>query len=85
MSNTELAGRVLIQRDLRHRKIPRLMHDALVVMVQSRLQTGTLPYLTDWMRFDIDQRARPADVDVDVDVDVDNYADVDANADAQRN
>jgi hypothetical protein len=63
MSNTELAARVLIQRYLRHRKIPRLMHDAAIVMVQSRLQTGTLPYLTDWMRSDIDYRARPTDAD----------------------
>lgn len=61
MSNTELAARVLIQRYLRHRKIPRLLHDAAIVMVQSRLQTGTLPYLTDWMRSDIDNRAQPAD------------------------
>lgn len=60
MSNTELAARVLIQRYLRHRKIPRLMHDAAIAMVQSRLQTGTLPYLTDWMRSDIDHRAEPA-------------------------
>ena len=81
MSNTELAGRVLIQRYLRHRKIPRLMHDALVVMVHSRLQTGTRPCLTDWMRFDIDQRAWPADADANANAD----ADVDANADAQRN
>ncbi|KQP08871.1 hypothetical protein [Pseudorhodoferax sp. Leaf265] len=64
MSNTELAARVLIQRYLRHRKIPRLMHDAAVVMVQSRLQKGTLPYLTDWMRNDIDNRAEPASADV---------------------
>src|SRR6218665_1813822 len=42
MSNTELAARVLIQRYLRHRKIPRLLHDAAIVMVQSRLETGTL-------------------------------------------
>ena len=81
MSNTELAGRVLIRRYLRHRKIPRLMHDALVVMVHSRLQTGTRPCLTDWMRFDIDQRAWPADADANANAD----ADVDANADAQRN
>lgn len=60
MFNTELAARVLIQRYLRHRKIPRLMHDAAIAMVQSRLQTGTQPYLTDWMRSDIDHRAKPA-------------------------
>jgi len=77
MSNTELAGRVLIQRYLRHRKIPRLMHDALVVMVHSRLQKGTRPCLTDWMRFDIDQRAWPADANAN--------ANANADADAQRN
>ena len=64
MSNTELAARVLIQSYLRHRKIPRLMHDAAVVMVQSRLQQGTLPALSDCMRDDIDNRAEPASADV---------------------
>ncbi|WP_326541902.1 hypothetical protein [Pseudorhodoferax sp.] len=60
MSNTELAARVLIQRYLRHRKIPRLMRDAAVVAVQSRLQAGTLPCPTDGVRSGIDNRSGPA-------------------------
>lgn len=64
MSNTELAARVLIQRYLGNRRVPRTMHDAAIAMVQARLQSGTLPYLTDWMRADIDDLAEPAGTDV---------------------
>lgn len=63
MSNSELAARVLVQGYLRRRKIPRLLRDAAISVVRSRLQAGTRPYLTDWMRADIDHRALPSDAD----------------------
>ncbi|HVR54760.1 MAG TPA: hypothetical protein VMS38_33865 [Pseudorhodoferax sp.] len=59
MSNAELAARVLVQGYLRRRKMPRLLRDAVVSTVQARLTSGTRPYLTDWMRADIDNRAEP--------------------------
>jgi hypothetical protein len=57
MSTTELAARVLILRHLRHGKMPRLMRDGAVAVLQSRLQHGLLPCRTDGMRSAFADRA----------------------------
>lgn len=68
MSNSDFAARVLVLGYLRRRKTPRLLRDAAISAMQSKLQAGTRPDLTDWMRADIGDRALPAEVDADADV-----------------
>jgi hypothetical protein len=65
MSTTELAARVLILRHLRHGKMPSLMRDGAVAVLQSRLQHGLLPCRTDGMRSAFADRAALASAALD--------------------
>lgn len=80
MSNSEFAARVMVLGYLRRRKTPRLLRDAAVSAMQSKLQAGAGPRGTDRMRAGTDDRALPADADADADAEAEAEAEAEAGA-----